>query len=326
MNPSNRPIRIGLLGAARIAPGALMEPARTNPDVRVVTVAARDPARARAFQQAHGLEDASASYAELIGRDDIDLVYVALPPDAHCRWSTAALEHGKHVLCEKPFALDAGEASIMVECAERSGRFLIEAFHYRFHGMMRAAVAAMEAGAIGRPLRARAHVAYPIPERPGEPRWSAGLGGGSLMDLGCYGLHALRSLLGAEPEVMAAKGRWRHGVDAAMEVELAFGEVEAMLTCAMDPDAPTTTIVIEGSEGRLDIAGFVLPQRAGRAVLASRGRERKLPVEGPSSYAAQLAHVVGVIRGDERPMTGGPDAVANMRAIDAIRRAAGVPA
>jgi predicted dehydrogenase len=319
------PLRIGLLGAARIAPGALIEPARQRRDIRLVSVAARDPLRARAFAEQNGVENASAGYAELIDRDDIDLVYIALPPDRHCEWTIAALEAGKSVLCEKPFAMNAGEALRMVEAADRSTGALIEAFHYRFHRLMRQAMAVMRDGTIGAPVRASAVVEYPIPTREGEPRWSADHGGGAMMDLGCYGVHALRALLGGEPEVLSARSRRERGVDAATEARLLFpGGVDAELRAAMDPSAPFTEIILEGEQGRLQISGFVLPQRAGRLRLTVGGETRDLPIDGPSSYAAQLDHVAAVVRGAERPITGGSDAIANMDVLDRIRACAQV--
>lgn len=289
-------------------------------DVCVTAVAARDSNRAQAFAHDHGIDTVCENYAALIARDDVDLIYVALPPDLHRRWAIAALEAGKAVLCEKPFALDATEAQAMVDAAHRNGGLLIEAFHYRFHRLMVEAMRLMREGAIGTPVTAAADVRYPIPRRTGEPRWSPEHGGGALMDLGCYGVHALRSLLGAEPEVVASYARDEGGVDAETRAELRFAGIDAMLTCAMDPPEPSTTITIEGSDGRLEIGGFVLPQRAGRLKLVRGTKTEELPVSGPSSYAAQLDHVLAVLRGSEPQITGGADAIYNMAAIDAIRR------
>jgi predicted dehydrogenase len=316
-------VRIGLLGAARIAPAALVEPARERGDVRLVSVAARDPARARAFAETHGFETSSGSYRDLVERDDLDLVYVALMPDAHCEWTIAALEQGKAVLCEKPFALNAREATEMVEAARRSGKPLVEAFHYRFHGLMRDAVALVSSGAIGTPVRASASVEYPIPHRPGEPRWCAEHGGGAMMDLGCYALHALRTLLRGEPEILSAASRWLGDVDVATEARLLFpGGVQAEIRASMDPPAPSTSIEIEGTLGRLEVGGFVLPQRAGRLRLWREGQAQDLPVESGTSYRAQLDHMIDVMTGAAEPLTGGEDAIANMRAIGAVQAAA----
>src|SRR6185503_17027060 len=120
------PIRIGILGAAKIAPGAVIKPAKENPEFEVVAVGARDPSRARSYADEHGIAHIATGYAELVKRDDVDLVYNALPPSAHAEWSIAALEAGKPVLCEKPFTRNAREARLLVGTAERTGKVLIE--------------------------------------------------------------------------------------------------------------------------------------------------------------------------------------------------------
>lgn len=321
---SAEPLRIGLLGAARIAPSALVEPARTRNDVRLVSVAARDSTRAHSFAEEHGFEAASETYEALIGRTDLDIVYIALPPDLHCKWTLAALEAGKAVLCEKPFAVSAAEAELMVETAERTGQVLIEAFHYRFHELMEKSAAVIREGIIGAPTRAKATVEYPIPKRDGEPRWSPEHGGGAIMDLGCYGVHALRTLLGSEPDVLETRSRLESGVDAETDARLMFaGGVEARLRTAMEAQAPFTEIVIEGTRGRLDIGGFVLPHRSGRLRVTQDDETREIPIGGLSSYAAQLEHVVAVLRKGATQLTGGQDAIAQMRVVERIRKGAG---
>lgn len=320
---STEPLRIGLLGAARIAPSALIEPARTRTDVKLVSVAARDPARARSFAEEHGFDGANETYEALISRDDVDLVYIALPPDLHSKWTLAALESGKAVLCEKPLAVSVAEVDLMVETAERTGQVLIEAFHYRFHQLMEKSLAVLREGIIGTPTRAKAIVEYPIPKREGEPRWSPKHGGGAIMDLGCYGVHALRTLLGSEPEVLETRSRLEFGVDAETDARLKFAAgVEASLHTAMEAQAPFTQIVIEGTRGRLDIGSFVLPQRSGRLRVTVGDETRDIPVEGLSSYAAQLEHVVAVLRNGATQLTGGQDAIAQMRVVERIRKGA----
>lgn len=315
-----RPVRIGILGAARIAPAAIIEPARERTDVRVALVAARHPARARRFAEEHGLEGIARDYAELVGREDLDLIYIALPPDRHCQWAIAALEAGRAVLCEKPFAIDSVEAQAMVDAALGAGGILIEGFHYRFHPLMQQAVTLVREDGIGEPRRATASVQYPITACEGEPRWSARHGGGAMMDLGCYAVHALRSLLGGEPDVVEAFARHSRGVDAETTARLRFsGDVEAVVHAAMDSDAPFSEIVIEGARGRLQINGFVLPHRSGRMQLTVDQEIHEIPIARETSYAAQLDHVLRVLRREEAQITGGEDAVANLRVIDRIR-------
>ncbi|HWF01833.1 MAG TPA: Gfo/Idh/MocA family oxidoreductase [Caulobacteraceae bacterium] len=321
------PIRIGLLGASRIAPGAVIGPARNDSRFEVTAVAAQEGARAAAYAGEHQIPHVAGDYAELVRRDDVDLVYNALPPSAHLEWSLAALAAGKHVLCEKPFAMNAAEAESMVAAADHAGRRLVEAFHYRFHRVMRDAVGLVRAGAIGRPLRYEGVFEVTIARRPDELRWERRRGGGGLMDLGCYPLHALRSLLAEEPRVVAASADFEGDVDVSMDARLVFPSgVEARVACSMAPERRAAQLRLEGDEGAIEISNFLAPQLGCRFTLAdAHGRTTDQPVDGPSTYDAQLDHVARLLAGEVEQITGGADAVANMAAIDAIYAAAGRP-
>ena len=316
-------LRIGLLGAARIAPKAVIAPAKARGDVVVTAVAARDLSKAQAFAAEHGVSAAVQGYDALIARDDVDLVYNALPPAAHREWTVKALAAGKAVLCEKPFAMTADEARTMVAAAQCAGRPLIEAFHYRFHPMMLRAIEIVRSGVLGRIVRAEGVLDVVIPDRPGELRWIAGQGGGALMDLGCYPLHALRTLLNCEPVVRSARARRVEGVDAAMAVDLDFSGVAARLHCDMQAEERRTFVSLEGEAGRLTLQGFVHPYREGSGLrLTLDGEETWEPGDPTLTYDVQLAHVVAVMAGRAAPLTGGADAVATLAAMDAVRAAA----
>jgi predicted dehydrogenase len=318
--------RIGLLGASKIAPGAVIAPAKANPDFEVVAVGARDADRAKTYAETHGIPHVAGSYAELVRRDDIDVVYNALPPGGHLEWSIAALEAGKAVLCEKPFAMNAGEARQMVDAAAATGRVLIEAFHYRFHSMIREAEALVRAGRLGAIRRGSAVFNVNIPHAPDELRWRAELGGGGLMDLGCYPIHALRTLLGEEPVIRAASGTFEGRVDTLITAELDFpGGAGASVETAMITDAISATLTLEGDLGRLEITPFIAPQRRGRLTITIDGQTTVHEASGPTSYEAQLIHLGDVLSGRATPLTGGSDSVANMTVIDAIYAAAGRP-
>ncbi len=320
------PIRIGLLGASKIARGAVIAPAKGDPRFQLTAVAARDPARARAYAAEHGVAAVAADYAELVRREDVDVVYNALPPAGHAEWTIAALEAGKAVLCEKPFARDAGEARIMVAASERTGRLLIEAFHYRFHNVMRRAEGLLAAGVIGAITGGAAEFHVSIKRTPGELRWSAEQGGGGLMDLGCYPLHALRTLLKAEPLVAGARAVFEGGVDSDLSADLLFpGGVKARIACSMTPPTFSAWLRLEGEAGILEIQNFLAPQMGCRFTTTVNGQVTQHPTEGKTTYAAQLDHLHAVITGAATPLTGGGDAIANMSAIDAIYLAAGRP-
>ena len=142
-------IRIGILGAAGIAPQALIRPVRRRSDMEVVAIAARSFAAATRFAEEHGIPQAYDGYPALLAAADIDLVYIALPPSEHVSWSIAALEAGKDVLCEKPISMDAAEARRAASVAERTGRHLIEAFHDHYHPLTAALREVVDSGALG---------------------------------------------------------------------------------------------------------------------------------------------------------------------------------
>jgi predicted dehydrogenase len=320
-----RAIRVGILGAAKIAPKALIVPARDNPEFQVVAVAARDKDRAKAFAAENDIPHVPDGYSELIARPDVDLVYVALPPAAHKSMSIEAVKSGKAVLCEKPFAMNAAEARAMVSAAAEARQPLIEAFHNRFHRLMRRAVEIVASGELGRLVAAEAVFDVPIPYRPGELRWTVSQGGGgALMDLGCYCLHALRTLAACEPKVASARCTVEHGVDETTIAELSFPDgMTAKLHTSMTPSRAVATVRIKGEKGSLELVNFVAPQNGGRLTVDAQGKTRVEPVDGPSTYDAQLAHVGDVLLRGATPLTGGADAVANMACIDAIYEAAG---
>jgi predicted dehydrogenase len=317
-------LRIGLLGASRIAPTAVLAPASKRDDVEIVCVAARDPHRAAEFAQAHGIPHVAADYGDLLARADVDLIYNGLPPAGHLEWTLAALEAGKAVLCEKPFAMNAAQARTMTQAATRTGLPLIEAFHYRFHNVIRRAEDLVRSGALGTIHQAHAVFEVPIARTPDELRWRADLGGGGLMDLGCYPIHALRTLIGEEPQVREARGEFVDGVDVRMTAALAFPSgVRAEIACAMAPEAPAARLTLSGPKGRLEIINFLAPQMGCRFTTTLDGQTVEHPTDGPTTYEAQLQHVVDVVKNGATPLTGGADAVGNMAVIDAIYAAAG---
>lgn len=310
-------MRIGLLGASRIAPRAIIQPAADNADAVIVAVGARDPAKAEAYAAEHGIPVAVGSYQDLVERDDVDLVYCGLPPSVHLDTCRAASAAGKMLLIEKPFAFDATAARAIVAAADSAGRPALEAYHYRFHSLFGRVETLLKDGAIGRVVGARGEFEAEIAHAPGELRWMPEMGGGGTMDLGCYVLHAFRTLLG-EGEVLSATSDQIDGVDATLEANLRFGEVEAWMRCSML--APRNDwIEIEGTGGTLRMNRFVSPHYGGSLVLTTpRGMITEEP-SGPSTYAAQLGHAVRVFRGEATPLTGGADAIATMELIDACR-------
>jgi predicted dehydrogenase len=325
---STGPLRLGILGAARIAPWALIEPARRNLEAAVVGVAARDPVRAAAFAARYGIERVYPSYDDMLRDAAIEAIYNPLPNSHHAYWTIRALQAGKHVLCEKPFAATLAEAEAMATAAQQTGRTLMEAFHYRYHPLFARMRAILSSGEIGTVRHLEAEFCIPLVRR-NDIRWRADLAGGALMDTGCYAVHVLRHLAEAEPEVMTADARWtRGGVDRWFRADMRFPTTAtARFTCALLSAKPVSIRVrVEGSQGRLDVFNFVAPQFLHRLRVRSPEGRRSERVAGGPSYDYQLRAFVAAVRTGAAIPTGPADAIANMRVIEAAYARAGRPA
>jgi predicted dehydrogenase len=320
-------LRFGILGAARIAPLALIQPAKILPEVSVAAVAASTADKARAFAGEHNIATVSESYAALVESPQIDAIYNALPPNLHEHWSVAALKAGKHVLCEKPFAMNAAQAKRMVMAANASQRVLIEAFHYRFHPFFQRVLELITNNVIGDIRHIEAQFDARIPYSPSEFRHDPVLGGGALMDLGCYPVHWVRTLMGSEPRVEQAECvRSEAGVDIATRASLSFpGGVTAGISTTMDEGAAEqhhARIDIEGEKGRLTLDNPIAPHHGNKIITEIDGTSRSESVAGESTYYYQLQHFVAAAKSSEAPLTGGDDAINNMQLIDNIYAAA----
>ncbi|MEN8181091.1 MAG: Gfo/Idh/MocA family oxidoreductase [Myxococcota bacterium] len=321
-----RPLRIGILGAARIAPMALLRPAREVAEAEVVALAARDPQRAAAFARKHAIPHVHASYAELLADPEIDAVYNPLPNSHHCRWTLEALEAGKDVLCEKPLAANAREAARMAETAEKTGRNLVEAFHYRYHPLAARLQEIVRSGELGSVRHIEASLCVPL-LRPRDIRFDPKLAGGAGMDVGCYVVNLVRFLAGAEPEVVRAEARLaRPGVDRWIQGSLSFedgrtGRVTASLfsTALLRLEAR-----VRGDAGELRVTNPFLPQLYHRLRVRTPRGTRTEVLRGDASYTHQLRSFVKAVRAGAALPTDGRDGVANMKVIDALYEAAGL--
>jgi predicted dehydrogenase len=325
---TNGPVRIGVLGAARIAPGALIRPAASNPEIEVVAVAARDRERAQRFAARHQLAKAYG-YQELLADPEIDAVYVALPNGLHGRWTRAALEAGKHVLCEKPFTANGDEAALVAKVVGQSTDLVVmQAFHYRYHALTQRILDILRSEELGAITRLDAWLCFPLVEGD-NIRWSYELAGGALMDAGCYPIHLLRTLAGAEPEVITASAKTRlPNVDRYLHAELSFGGgVTGAITASMlSGRVLGAGARLRGTRGTMRILNPFFPQFGHRLLIKSADRSAVEHVaRQPSTYAQQLRAFANAVLRGQPPATDVDDAVATMRVIDACYRAAGLP-
>ncbi|MEB4211488.1 Gfo/Idh/MocA family oxidoreductase [Mycobacterium sp. 94-17] len=324
---ADTPLRIGVLGAASIAPAALIRPAADNPEVVVAAVAARDVSRARAYAARHNIASVHGDYGALLADPDIDAVYNPLPNGLHGRWTRAALAAGKHVLCEKPFTANAAEAHEIAELAAASDRVVMEAFHYRYHPLTLRAEEIIASGELGTLRHVEAALCFPLPKFS-DIRYNYDLAGGATMDAGCYAVHMVRTFGGPAPEVVAAQAKLRDArVDRAMTADLRFAAGHTgRVRCSMwSSRLLQISARVIGEHGELRLLNPVMPQYFHRLSVRSREGRRAERFGHRASYAYQLdAFAAAVLRG-EPVRTTSRDAVDNMSVIDAIYRGAGLP-
>ena len=329
-------LRLGLLGTSYVSTYAVIAPARQGADIEVTAVASRDGARAAAFAREHDIAQSFGSYADLLADGAIDAVYVGLPNALHGYWTKEALAAGFPVLCEKPMAANADEAQDMVRTAEATGQPLQEALHWKDHPIA-PRIRELLAG-LGRLEEMDMRYVLPGSFLPRDNiRFSSDLAGGWLMDQGCYCISMARFVAG-EPEavVRATAQEAFPGVDGAMEFELAFpGGITARIGGSMiDENQPEiiTTVLFHCTGGTLHVTNPFLPganpftAEQGALIVVKRkdGTRHEERADLVSSWFCQanaFAKLVCDWNGSAVPAW---DAVANMRVVDAVYRAAGM--
>ena len=313
------PVRWGILSTAHINRKLLAGAARSS-EVEVVAVGSRDLARARAFADEHGIPAAYGSYEELLADPAVEAIYNPLPNTLHCEWSIRALEAGKHVLCEKPMSSSIAEVEQAFAVAERTGLHLTEAFMYRHHPQAKRLAALVAEGAIGALRVIRSTFSYGLFDES-NIRLRTDVDGGSLMDVGCYCISGSR-LLGGEPEAVFGRAYiGPTGTDWAFTGSLRFrGDVFALFDCATClPNRDELEVI--GSDGSLFLDD---PWHCLDPVIELRrddGTER-IEIEAANPYQLELEDLGRAIRTGSAPLLGRDDAVAQARAISALRRSA----
>jgi predicted dehydrogenase len=313
-------VRWGVLSTARIN-DLVLAGARKSDRVRFVAVGSRDRARAEVYARENGFERAYGSYQELVDDPEIEAVYISLPNDAHVEWSIRALRAGKHVLCEKPLTRHPEEAAEAFDVAEREGRLLMEAFMWLHNPQIRRLEELLAEGAIGAPKLIRAVHTF-VADDPRDIRLLTELDGGSLMDVGCYCVHAARHLAGEPEQVYGEAVRNEAGVDVrfAGTMRLA-GDVLAQLSSGLDiPEIHELEVVGETGSLVLDDPwhGWTAP----RIELRRDDGTEQLRFEPVDPYQLELENLSDAILGEAEPLLGREDAVAQATALEALHASA----
>ena len=327
-------VRWGVLGTARIARNHVFAAIRDAEHCELAALASRDRQRGDAIAAEFGIGRAYDTYDALLADPTIEAVYLPLPNDSHGPWIRAAADAGKHILCEKPLALDTAEAeAVMRYCRER-GVLLMEAFMYRFHPAWTEARRLLAEGAIGRLLDVEVWFTFRSQLEATDYRVDPARGGGALLDVGCYAVNLSRWLLGDEPRDVVANARLdpRSGIDLTFSAVLDYGAARSTFTAGMEHE-PDHRVRLHGTDGWLSIADpFNCPaDHRTRIVISSGGdahphhsSQRSVGIDAADQYGLQATAFARSLREGLPAPIPAEDSVANMRLIGRLFEAAGM--
>jgi predicted dehydrogenase len=296
----------------------------------VAAIASRDAERAARVAASFGIARSYGNYEALLADPEIEAIYNPLPNHLHVEWTVKALDAGKHVLCEKPIALNAGQAQAIVDARERSGKRVIEAFMVRFHPQWHRVRTLVQSGRIGTVGAIQSAFVFKVLD-PGNVRNRVDIGGGALYDVGCYPIVTARYVFGTDPQraIALIDRDPQLAVDRLTSGLLAFpGGGQLVFSSALQL-APYQRVVILGSEGRIEVSVPFTPQKEhGCRLIVDSGKS----LDGSSAVFEDFAPVdqfveqcdlaAAVFRNEAEQEFPIEDAIANMRAIDALYRSA----
>jgi predicted dehydrogenase len=324
----NERLRIGVLGAAKIAREKVIPGMRSCRSATVVAIASREGARAAETAAALGVPRSFASYEALLADPAIDAVYIPLPNHLHAPWAIRALEAGKHVLCEKPIALTASETEDIAAAARRTGKHAAEAFMIRHHPQWLRAREIVRSGSLGALRSIHSSFGYHNVD-PANVRNRADIGGGALYDIGCYGIAGPRFLFEAEPlQAIASFDRDpAMGIDRLASAIMTFPESRHASFVCCTQSSPHQRVTITGAKGRIEIVVPFNPSpHLPTRILVDDGRDpfgggvREETFAPCDQYALQADAFAEAILAGHPPDHPIGDAVAAMRVIDALFR------
>ncbi|MGD0464168.1 MAG: Gfo/Idh/MocA family oxidoreductase [Tepidisphaeraceae bacterium] len=332
-------LRWGILGTGNIATQFAKGIALSQRGA-AAAVGSRRQKSAEEFARNHTISRPFGSYESLIADGEIDAIYNSLPNSLHAHWTIRALKAQKHVLCEKPLAMNAAEAQEMFDAARKAGRVLLEAFMYRSHPQTLALVETVRSGAIG-PLRLiRSSFCYRTRSIDGNVRFARELGGGGLMDVGCYCINFARLFAGAEPTAVHAVANFHpSGVDELAAGTLVFpNNIVSSFTCGMCLHADNTAYLC-GEEGFIEVPVPWKPAPGSSKFIVTRGNEPKMDkpksaappprevrnIEAPGDlYQMEADDFAATVLDGQLPRISREDSVGNMRVLDEMRRQIGL--
>jgi 1,5-anhydro-D-fructose reductase (1,5-anhydro-D-mannitol-forming) len=323
-----RGLRWGLIGASDIAATRVI-PALRRIGHEVAGVMSSSTARARAYADANGIDFATTELEALLGRTDVDAVYVSTTNELHSAQTLAAAAAGMHILCEKPLALTIDDAREMVDACDRAGVTLAANHHLPAAGTHRAIRRLVAEGAIGAPLAVRVFHAVRLPDRLQSWRLNQpDRGAGVIFDITCHDAAAVSAILEREPLEAAAiavtQGPWEASVEDAVVTTLRYdGEVLVQTHDAFTVTYAGTGLEVHGSDGSIVATDVMTQDPVGRVVLRTAAGEREIePPDRRDLYEVTLEAFAAAACGEGRPLVDGSDGVRALAVALAVKQAA----
>lgn len=312
-------LRWGIMGCAQIAANSVMPAIQESQSGVIEAVASRGLDKSSAIAAEFGVSKAYGSYEELLADKDIDAVYIPLPNHLHREWVIRAAEAGKHVLCEKPIALNSREAAEMVEACRKAGVHLAEAYMYRHHPRIAELQNIIARGEIGELRSIRGTFTYNDAADTSNIRFKSAWGGGSLYDVGCYPLSAARLLFGAEPEAVTVQAIFspeHDNVDMMASGLVEFpGGTSLIFDCGMWAYHRQLLEVL-GTEGRIEVPmPFNARFEDAEFIVHTGGEARRYEATGANPYVCQADNFAAAVFGG-KPLMAADDPVLNMTLIE----------
>jgi D-xylose 1-dehydrogenase (NADP+, D-xylono-1,5-lactone-forming) len=311
----------GLLSTARIN-RALITPLRASKRNHLLAVASRTPESADGYARAWKIPRAYGSYEALLADPEIDVVYNSLPNHLHAKWTIKAVEAGKHVLCEKPLALNVKEVDAMQEAARKHGRVVSEAFMYRHHPQTLKVQEMVKSGSLGDLKLIRGSFCYAL-THAGDVRLDPGMGGGSIWDVGCYPISYVRTVTGEPPlEVFGWQVTGPTGIDETFVGQMRFNhEVHAQFDCSFVIPSHVFMEIV-GSEGALNIPKPYKPGVDEKIFLTRGNKTETIKIKGQELYIGEVEDMAEAILLGHAPRISLDDSRANVAVISALLESA----
>jgi xylose dehydrogenase (NAD/NADP) len=324
-------IKWGVLGNAEIARVCVIPAMQKSSNGMVYGLATRSPENARQLAAENNISQVYHHYDDLLADPEIDAVYIPLPNHLHRAWTLKALKANKHVLCEKPIACNAAEAAEMANVASAAGLLLMEAMMYRFHPRNQIISDMVTHGKIGTVTLVRCSFCYPMDEeilaKGINARLQGEMGGGALLDVGCYCVSVARWFMGMEPTAVQAQAVYHpNGVDMHLVGSLRYGEDGLATVEASFISSLQQTYSVLGREGAIELPHDAFIPWEREAVFTVRGKDQEVGQKhvtpGADEYLLMVEHFADAVLGRERLAFTPEESVRNMRVLDGLAEAA----